>query len=293
MHTSILEGVSKRMHRGTDAEAASSPHCGTRMWQRANSNSFKTWTRRIKNHMQVQPAHFPLTAEGPCPNLKEKGGLLVAKSTADLYKWMCVGGGALRRGCSWKSLRSHPCSSAYPMLHYNEDKMPRQLKQNKPSDVSKTLCIWKRKSLVINHCYTSKLVAVVPTAITVFYSFGCLCTLFHLSTHTVICTSQYREHDVPGMAQEFCDFKLQKQWQIKSPKWRRVCGEEEYLKTCLTLSNPVAERIAYASLHEKANFHSKIGIASESPHPCKITPSIPTAVPLEANPKYSAIYLCC
>lgn len=36
-------------------------------------------------------------------------------------------------------------SSARPMLNYNEDKMPSQLKQNKPSDVSKTLCIWKKE----------------------------------------------------------------------------------------------------------------------------------------------------
>lgn len=38
-----------------------------------------------------------------------------------------------------------PPPPLHPMLNYNEDKMPSQLKQNKPSDVSKTLCIWKKE----------------------------------------------------------------------------------------------------------------------------------------------------
>lgn len=46
------EDVSNLMHCETDAEAASFPHCGTQTWQHANSNSFKTWTWHIKDHMQ-------------------------------------------------------------------------------------------------------------------------------------------------------------------------------------------------------------------------------------------------
>lgn len=50
--------------------------------------------------MQVQLplcAHFPLTAGVPCPNLREEGGLPAAKTTADLYKLICVGGIVLCR----------------------------------------------------------------------------------------------------------------------------------------------------------------------------------------------------
>ena len=97
--------------------------------------------------MQVQLppcAHFPLTAGVPRPNLREEGGLPVAKTTADLYKLACVGGTVLCRECSWLGLRSRPYSSARPTLNYNSDKMPSQLKQNKPSDVSKSLLHMKK-----------------------------------------------------------------------------------------------------------------------------------------------------
>lgn len=43
----------------------------------------------------------------------------------------------------------------------------------------------------------------------------------------------------------------------------------------------------------KPGFHSKIGIASASPHRGEIAPSIPTAFSLEVKSKYSAIHLCC
>lgn len=86
--------------------------------------------------VQLPPcAYFPLTAGVPCPNLKEEGGLPVAKTTADLYKLVCVGGIELCRERSCLSLRSHPYSCARP-THYNADKMPSQLKQKKPSGMS-------------------------------------------------------------------------------------------------------------------------------------------------------------
>lgn len=43
----------------------------------------------------------------------------------------------------------------------------------------------------------------------------------------------------------------------------------------------------------KSSLHSKIGIASASPHCCEIAPSIPIAFSLEVKSKYSAIHLCC
>lgn len=86
--------------------------------------------------VQLPPcAYFPLTAGVPCPNLREEGGLPVAKTTADLYKLVCVGGIELCRERSCLSLRSHPYSCARP-THYNADKMPSQLKQKKPSGMS-------------------------------------------------------------------------------------------------------------------------------------------------------------
>lgn len=91
--------------------------------------------------MQVQLppcALFPLTTGVPCPNLSEYGGSPVAKTTADLYKLIRVGGIVLCRECSWLGLRSRTHSSACPGLNYNADKMPSQLKQNKPSNVSET-----------------------------------------------------------------------------------------------------------------------------------------------------------
>lgn len=60
----------------------------------------------------------------------------MAKTTADLYKLMCVGGVVLCGEYSWLGLRSRTHSSACPRLNYNADKMPSQLKQSKPSNVS-------------------------------------------------------------------------------------------------------------------------------------------------------------
>jgi len=78
-------------------------------------NCFRTWTLHIRDHNQVQLllcARFPLTTGGPCPNLREEGDLPVAKTTAYLYKLICVGGIVLLcRECSWLGLRSHP----YPL----------------------------------------------------------------------------------------------------------------------------------------------------------------------------------
>lgn len=129
------------MHCETDAGAASDPQCGAQMWQHANTTALRFGLSILKITCKVQPppcAHFPLTAGVPCPNLREEGSLPVAKTTADLYKLIRVGGIVLRRECSWLGLRSPPYSSARPTLNYNADKMPSQLKHNEPSDVSKS-----------------------------------------------------------------------------------------------------------------------------------------------------------
>lgn len=92
--------------------------------------------------VQLLPcAHFPLTTGVPCPYSKKEGGSPVARTTADLYKLVRVGGTVLCRECSCLGFRSHPFSAARP-THYRADKMPSQLKQNKPGDLSgSSLCM--------------------------------------------------------------------------------------------------------------------------------------------------------
>lgn len=100
-----------REHRETEAGAASAPRRGAGMWPHANT----TVLRAERDHMQARLptcTRFPLTAGVPRPNLREEGGLPVAKTTADLYKLAHVGGTVLCTAgeCSCRSRRSRPSS---------------------------------------------------------------------------------------------------------------------------------------------------------------------------------------
>lgn len=100
-----------REHRETDAGAASAPRRGAGMWPHASATAL----RAERDHMQARLppcARFPLTAGVPRPNLREEGGLPVAKTAADLYKLAHVGGTVLCTAgeCSCLSRRSRPRS---------------------------------------------------------------------------------------------------------------------------------------------------------------------------------------
>ena len=82
------------MRRETDAGAASVPQCGARTWQRANTFALRLGLGILKITRKCGSLRvhiFPLTARVPCPNLREEGGVPVAKTTADLYKLIRVG----------------------------------------------------------------------------------------------------------------------------------------------------------------------------------------------------------
>lgn len=117
------------------------PQRSAKMWQHANTTALGQGPSEITCVQLAPCAHCPLTTGVPCPYSKKEGGSPVARTTADLYKLVRVGGTVLCRECSCLGFRSHPFSAARP-THYSADKMPSQLKQNKPSDLSESsLCM--------------------------------------------------------------------------------------------------------------------------------------------------------